>query len=88
LAGVDGEVPARRSAQDLSPTCRRRSLKSGKFGAKVNVSLEGASTPQLGTFGIAVDGAFQNDARAPKSSFDSAHKRRVAAVHAAARLAL
>jgi hypothetical protein len=63
-------------------------FKSGKFGAKVNVSLEGASNPQLGTFGIAVDGAFQNDARAPKSSFDSAHNRRVAAVRAAARLAL
>jgi hypothetical protein len=45
-------------------------FKSGKFGAKVNVSLEGASNPQLGTFGIAVDGAFQNDARAPKGSFD------------------
>jgi len=45
-------------------------FKSGKLGAKVNVSLEGASNPQLGSFGIVVDGAFQNDARAPKSTFD------------------
>jgi hypothetical protein len=37
---------------------------------------------------MAVNGAFQNDARAPKSSFDIAHNRRVAAVRAAARLAL
>ena len=45
-------------------------FKSGKFGATVNVSLEGASNPQLGNLGIAINGAFENDARAPKSKFD------------------
>jgi hypothetical protein len=67
LGGGGGGTSAREVVDRAFAT---KTFKSGKLAATMSVSFEGASKPQPGRFGIALEGAFENDGGASKSDFD------------------
>jgi hypothetical protein len=47
-----------------------QSFKSGKFDATAQVSLDGAPSPELSSFAIKMEGAFDNEPKPPKSEVE------------------